>query len=77
MDAQILITKKKFNFLKQDSYINTATICEFQKKDIDLGNDICFITTALKSEIIKVTQKCQYHSPANKELIKKNFMTTD
>jgi hypothetical protein len=73
LDAQVLIAKNDFKFLKQDSYINAATICVFPEKEIDLGSEIDFITIALKAEIIKVTQECKYHSLSNKELIAKNF----
>ena len=72
-DTQILIRKDDFKFLAGDSYINTATICLFSEEEINRGSEIDFLTNTLKSEIIKVTKQCKYHSSVNKELIERNF----
>lgn len=72
-DAQIMITKADFPFLKDDSYINTATICTIYKDEINKGSIVGIVPNHIKDEIVKVTNKGRYLSPNIKALITKNL----
>jgi hypothetical protein len=76
-DAQVLISSSDFTFLTEDSYINTGTICVISEDEINHGKEIDFLTESLKSKIIKVTENCKYHSPANKDLIARSLSERD
>jgi hypothetical protein len=76
-DTQVLIRKSDFTFLAEDSYINAGTICVISEDEINHGKEIDFLTTPLKSEIIKVTENCKYHSSVNKDLIVRSLSEND
>jgi hypothetical protein len=77
LDAQVLIKQAEFkSFLKQDSYINTATPITIYPLELSKAKSVGILTDSLKSEIVKVVKECGHLSPIMQTLIENNLSIT-
>ena len=73
-DAQVLIKQAEFpSFLKQDSYINTATPIMIYPQELSKAKPVGILTDSLKSEIVKVVKECGY-LPSRQQIIIENSL---
>jgi len=72
-DAQILIKRSDFPFLKYDSYIDVSKMVTFGREEIEKAEWKGSLTPSLIQEIREIVRKTDYLPPHHKQIVFENF----